>query len=177
MSLSGAQSRTELALLADPELLKERLAQLAEAEEQANGVLALIGPANEIIAIREQVGNELDEAAKNTEATQIEAEAILQAARENAEAIVQATEEESKVILQTAANRDGEAAALVNEARENLAETQREADRLQGLERSLNERDAQLSEREVSLIESTDSLLQEKAQLATIREHMTNFLD
>jgi len=177
MSLSAGPSRSELALLADPRLLAERIAQLEAAEEQANSVLKLIGPANEILEARQGMTKQLDGANEKANFIRNEAQEVLIAANAEAQKIVDTAEEEAKELLILAQARDDDAIDRQTAAQENLAETERETVRLQGLQEELVAREKEFDERQKILNEDQASLLQEKAQLTIICEHMTEFLD
>lgn len=176
MSLSGGQSRSELALLADPAELAKRIAQLESAEEQANGVIALVGPANEILAIRERLSEERAGVEASIEQTKEDAARIVANAQQQAIDIETEARSEAASIIAGAQVREDDAQVRQNTAQENLAETEREQSRLRTWDSELSEKENSLHERALSLNETEASLLQEKTQLTDIRERLSDFL-
>ncbi len=182
----GLSSAT-LELLADPKKLNKTLASLQEAQRQAQEAIDLAGPAQEILQIRVQVEGELEKQRAATE----EAEAVLQKktaeAETKADDIVAAAVEKANELAADAEQAKqkslNEAAAAQGEVRraEQGLVAQRDQitqaqDQLDEVRAALDERESGLNSRSADLDELNRSLLEEKAKLTGIREHLTNAL-
>jgi hypothetical protein len=84
-----------LSLIADKDAFAKRVAELKSAQEQAESVLALVGPANEVLKAREAVKRELDMAKKTLADARSQAAVLVDEARGRAAAI----EEEAAEIV------------------------------------------------------------------------------
>jgi hypothetical protein len=76
-----------LKLLADPVELERRYAALREAEEQANSVIALAGPASQILTMRRQIEEELAAAKAALGDARMQASLLVDTARQKAQEI------------------------------------------------------------------------------------------
>lgn len=101
-----------LKLLGNQEAFQTRLAQLQEAEKRANDSIALVGPASEILMLREQAQREVEELRTMRSGATAEAAAIVADAKKRAETLTQ------------------EASALVDQQRAYGEEAKRKANEL-----------------------------------------------
>lgn len=105
-------------LISDDDKFKSRLKELSDIEAKAKEVVDVVGPASEIIQLREVAGKDRDEASKLLSDAIAKAEAIKEAASAEAKSIVSAAEVQASLI------KDG-AVSVVAEAEAKLAESEK----------------------------------------------------
>lgn len=175
-SHQGGSSFAALELLANPARLTEKINQLKAAEESAHEQITLAGPASEILKIREAIDADREEAAQAVQDANGVAEDIRSAAVKEAQGIVNAAEEEAERISSEIKSRAANSEAAGKEAADVLAEAKKEAayqdERAENLS---NDRELMI-QAESALEERESILLQEKSKLATVREHIEQFL-
>lgn len=98
-----------LAVVANPDVYAEKVRTLMEATEENKKFVALIGPANEILDLRDQAAKKLAEAKE-----------VLDAARQEAEQLKVSAEAEKQKLVEDA---KAEAAQITDEAKKLKAET------------------------------------------------------
>ena len=99
----GFESSQLLALLAEPEALKERIKTLEKATAEYKEYLAAVAPASEVLKFRDEAKSDREEAAK-----------ILQKAKDDSEKILSEANSQKLEILNQAAD---EASKIRNEAK------------------------------------------------------------
>jgi chromosome segregation ATPase len=118
-----------LQMLADPEEVQRRFQALMDKEAEVQRLLALVGPANEIIAMRDSIAVDLAEVRKAKEVATTEAARIVEQAQASASAVEEAAAKE----LDTA---KAAAQALLDAAQAKSAEADKkwaDADRQQAV--------------------------------------------
>lgn len=190
----GAQSigpqglgQSTLELLADEKKLNKTLASLKQAQEDAQKAIDLAGPATEIVAIRAQVGAELEAAQEATAKAVADGQAIVDDAHGEAKKIVDAAHQKAAEVASEFADEAAEKNKLLDERKSTIAAVERkleqraaqlqgERDQITRAQDQLDERGAALDARAAELDELNSSLLQEKTKLAEAREHLNTAL-
>lgn len=176
---SIAASDTSLAaleLMADPERLKERIAQLKAAEDSANEVIALAGPASEILSMREQIDSLHAQAEETVDKAKEHAFPIVTDAEEQAQLIVEKAQQEAGRTVEEANSIAVDAQEQAVKARNAQAELQRDRDELAAAERQNKAQEESLQQIAAKLAEREQELEGEKSKLAAVRVAINNVL-
>ena len=176
---SIAASDTSLAaleLMADPEKLKERIAQLKAAEESANEVIALAGPASEILSMREEIDSLKAQAEETVQSAREQAFSIVTDAEQQAQSIVEAAQHEAGRTVEEANSIAVEAQEQAVEARNAQASLQRDRDELDAAVRQNKAQEESLQQIAATLAEREQELEGEKSKLAAVRVAINNVL-
>lgn len=115
-----------LKLITDKDELERRLAILQQTKEEAAKVVALAGPASEIVQMRQKLGEDLAAAKKELEQARQQAALLVDEARSRAAGITEEAKtlvEQQKQALSAAREQ---AASIVAEAQRQLAEVEKE---------------------------------------------------
>jgi len=152
---SNANNLALLSLLNNPEAVKEQIESIEEASRQAQEVLDLVGPAQEILQMREQIGAQMEE---------LRAKAL--ETDKDCEDLVAYAEEQAAKIVAEAESAAAGAAAEAEEAR-NLADEARAS--AYALQSELDGRVVAVQEREEAHSQSA-GVLQQKAEDLSRRE-------
>lgn len=166
------QMMSMLKVLADPATLATRLEELKKAEESAAKVVALVGPADEILAIRARIEAEKEESARKLiearetiERAIFDQDQILRTAQSSAGEIIekaadQALEIKSQAneLLSVAANREKSVKAEAALLEAEIAAVKNKQLELEALEASLIDRENQLATKKANFLEAQRSL-------------------
>jgi len=163
-------------LLDDPAKLKGKLEQLKKAEESANAVIALAGPASEIVQLRESIEHARKEADQNLADSHKEAGAIVQTARQEAEKIVRDAQEAAQQSSARAQKTVDAAAEKMQEVQTAQGSAIRLAAEAKQARQALDSDKQALIACGSELEELKEQLLKEKSQLAAVRETIDNLL-
>lgn len=177
--VNGGQSDqllSMLSILADPEKFKERLSQLQAAEKSAADMVALAGPADEIVALRAKAQQQFAEAA-NSRAL---ADGALLKAQSDSRQIVDEAERRGKEIIAKASAEAESIVLMANKTLEKAAAEskllfERESD-LARLEVELDRRLSELNAKEVDLKEREDQLAVRRANFLEAQQSLTNLI-
>lgn len=173
----GQSSFAALELLANPTQLQNKIDQLKAAEESAREQVALAGPASEILQIRGEIDGLKELAEDNYNGAKADAEVLLETAREEAAQIVANAQAEAGRVTAAIEVRASSSEEAHNQAMAALASAEKETRFLaQRADQLSNERE-ELDQREATLDSLNSELLQEKSQLASIREQISSVLD
>lgn len=148
----GDQALQTLELLANPKRLAEKLNELRSAQEGAQAVIDLAGPASEILKLRQEAAQDRAEAAKALEAANLEkdsarasAAATLDQARSEAEKLILMAQSEAQTVQKAAEEQLKAANDLKAAAEDELKAAQEkqqvltaELGRLKAIDASLN---------------------------------------
>lgn len=165
-----------MAILENPELFKKRLEQLQETERKTQAVVDLAGPADEIVRMRAQIEEDKNASDQAIISAQEEAGSILDFARDEARGIVDKATQEANSLASQAQDRAAKTEAALKEATENLATLKKESQYLDQRENTLTSDREKLVSQEANLSSRENQLLQEKSELATVRETLDAFL-
>lgn len=176
--------QSTLELLADERKLNKTLASLRTAQENAQKAIDLAGPATEIVAIRAQVGAELQKSQEVTaQAEKAGAEKIAAAEAEANEITSDAQQKAASIISAAEAGKDDAAKEVADayrgiDSEKNKLQTQRDQitkaqDQLDEKAADLDNVEADLNARSVEIDKIKDGLLKEKTRLAEAREHLS----
>ena len=172
----GQSSFAALELLADPQKLQNKIAQLKAAEESAREQITLAGPASEILKIRAEIDGLKELAADALKGAKADAAEIVEEAKNEAMEILADAEAEASRVGIAAAERAAKTEEAHKEAAEVLAGNKKVTADLVQREKTLNDDQAKV-DAAVADIESRESLLlQEKSKLASVREYIANNL-
>ena len=178
LSSGGVNSSASslLKVLSDPSALKRSLDEFNDAKQAAADMVALAGPAGEILQLREQLGKTLDE--EQTEAVRLKAEceALVFESQIEGKRLISNAESTAEEILTSAKNTHDQAEEVLakanrvsSEVKAKVLEADRRATVLSAKEDSLNQRAAELDRRE-------QELEGEKGKLAGLSEHIRQTL-
>lgn len=106
-----AQAFSLLAVVANPDVYGAKLKALVEATEENKKFLALVGPANEILAMREKAAADKAEADRLLKQARTEADSLKAAAKEEAAAVVATARADADKRSKAAAAKEAQAAA------------------------------------------------------------------
>jgi chromosome segregation ATPase len=163
-------------LLEDSPRLAKRLETLQAAEERAKEAIALIGEASEIAQLRAQAAAERDEQDRLTAETRKECDDLLAAAKAEAGRVVELARETSQDML-TAAEKTLAAADMArSEAQGDVAEAGSIRQELAARETALDSERTRLQHLEDEVVQTQQQLLQEKSELASVREQINTIL-
>ena len=112
-----------LAVVANPDMYAEKVRTLLEATAEHKKFLALVAPANEILAIRQQIDQDRAEAAAKLDKARADAAQLVAAAKADAQSIVDAAKEQGAKTTAAAKKVEKQAADKMTAA----AETERKA--------------------------------------------------
>jgi len=172
----GSSSFAALELLANPTQLQARIDSLKAAEERANDVIALAGPAHEILQLREAIENDVAKAKEDLAACHEECESLISGANDSARNIIDKATQEATSLEGQMRDRAARTEAALNEAQASLASLKKEPTYLDQREATLTSDREQLVSKETDLDSRESLLLQEKSKLATVREHIDQVL-
>ena len=167
---AGGQSMASLELLANPTALQERIDQLKQAEESANEVLALVGPANEILSMREDIENLKQAAQDALDQAQADADSIVDKAEQDAALIKDRAQAEAAQTVEQANAVAKDAEGRRAKAAENVAVVERELTAIRTREGELDEQAAALQQKAEELTSQAASLQGERARLVAARD-------
>lgn len=163
-----------LELLADPVKLKKKLDQFAEAESRAREIVALAGPASEVLELREKLKTQLEAQEQATLEAKEASKLLLHEARNKAQAVVSEAEAQAEELKAEAeAMRATAAAELANAQRIRVAaDDALEAARVKAdnLEKGLGS----LANRESELTAAMQELSKERDSLMALSEYIRN---
>ncbi len=180
-------SASTLELLANPNKLEKTLQSLRDAQKQAQDVIALAGPASEIVTIRAEVdalkasaeeanAKALEDAAAIVEEANNQATLIKDKARQKAAEVANEYADEAAEKNKLLDERERAIAAVESKLDQRKATLQGEREQITRAQDQLDARGAELDARSVELDDLNASLLQEKTKLAELREHLTSAL-
>jgi cell division septum initiation protein DivIVA len=145
-------------LLADPVRLKEKLAQLQTAKDEAQAVVDLVGPASEVVSIREKIEADRQLTEDLLVDAKAQAEKIVQDARAEASRIIADAKEE-------AVSRLAQADAEVSRANVMKHEAQTMNAQMMGAQAEVEARLKEVGEREKQITAAQDQLDRKQAEL------------
>lgn len=125
-SQSGTPFLQTLQMLANPEEVQRRFQALMDKQAEVENLLALVGPANDILAMRDSINSDLAEARAVKEVAQAEAERLVAAAQASADAVEEAAAKELDTAKAAAQALREEAQAVLTAANEMRAALERQ---------------------------------------------------
>lgn len=173
----GSSSFAALELLANPSQLQAKIDQLKAAEESARKQIDLAGPASEILQMRADIDGLKELAEDNYNGAKADAESLVERAREEAAQIVADAKADAERVSTAIQARAVESENAQNEAMATLAAAKKEETFLAQRAGQLSNERGALDVREADLDSLNSELLQEKSQLASIREQINSVLD
>lgn len=114
-----------LKVVADPAAYTAKVKELEEATARYQEVVALAGPASEIVAIREQVAADQKEAKASLAAAKAKAAGLIKDAEAKAEALLKDATAKANAELAEASEKNKEAAATAKQAKGALADAEK----------------------------------------------------
>lgn len=165
-----------LELLANPDQLQRKLDQFKAAEEKAQELIELAGPADQILTIRSEIDADRTAAAEYLNKANEDAKRIMNDAEDQVRDMIQRAQTQADAIRAEAEQSRVGIAALEQKAGEALADADNakaEADRLATEAKAF---EGMLSKRAATLKALETELLQEKSKLATVREQIATAL-
>ena len=159
-----------LHLLADPERFKKRLDQLQSQIDQAQSTIALVGPAQDIIRVREKIEADRVEIAEEKESMDAKRKGIVQEAESNAQEIVESAQMQAADLIGSADVKLKDANQRHALAQKHVVESQRVEAELVLREKRLTKDLLQFKLKQDEVAELEQSLLKEKSELAAVRD-------
>lgn len=165
-----------LKLLADPEEMQRRYAALQTAEARAKEVIALVGPAEEIVAMRKQIAEDLEGAKTALGEARMQAGIIVDDARRKVQAIEAEIAEKQKAADADVALYKAEAKAARDAALASQAELKRLQAEYQGKLADVDNLKTQLEHEKEALVTSRVAFENRLHSLADIVEQFRGAL-
>lgn len=147
--------------LSDPDLLKERVKELREAEESAEKVIALVAPASELLDMKKKTDQERNKQKKIKD----KCDSLMTEAENKAASIMQAAKEEKKRMESRAKELD-QVKGNLDKQRSQIKESLRDIDK----------RSKSLDKRESKLKSDRKLLSDDKDSLAGLRDTIQTYL-
>lgn len=165
-----------LKLITDKDELERRLAILQQTKDEAAKVVALAGPASEIVQMRQKLGEDLAAAKKDRDDARQQAAMIVEEARSRAAGITEEAEtlvEQQKQALSAAR---AQAAEIVAEAQRQLAEVEKEREEVRVLGQLTADSKKQ-AERDIKAAQAIKKDFEQRAEaLAAVAEQFRSSL-
>jgi len=169
-------SMDALALLANPEKLKQRIEAFNSAESAAKEQIALAGPASEIVAIREGIETVRAETDAVLSEANSEADKIVRDAGETASQMVSEAENDAHIVEQDAAEKVRQAEARVAGIKTHESAVQRQVEVAGQRSAELDRLGEELQQKADALDKRAQELDGEREKLAEVRGLIDNIL-
>lgn len=159
-----------LALLQNPEAVKQRLEQLQAAELRAQEIVALAGEAARIPQLLAEAEASREETSETAGNAKIEAEALIEQAKTDAETIRESAREEASKTVAEANAIAKQAEAISAGAKTEASVANREKEVLAARKSEYDRKDEALQQRADALEIQEQELTGEKTRLADLRD-------